>query len=245
MEVGAEGGGDKVYHGGLAGAVSANQKLTSSWKDSDRSFSPQRRLTVNVFNMLMAPTVEQLAVLAATKWSRTFRRGLRKGPTALAAGPPPCASFVHVGAGECKGHEGGGVGHGRTMRRGVRHECRGASVAQTARVCRMMRQNPHPVAEPRFVWGLRWYDWKSYPSRSMSFSHSTQTQGPPPFEIMRGMRGLKDKRVLITGGASGIGAATAARFLEEGSRVCVLDRDAVACKHIKHELPGARRGRHL
>jgi NAD(P)-dependent dehydrogenase (short-subunit alcohol dehydrogenase family) len=52
------------------------------------------------------------------------------------------------------------------------------------------------------------------------------------------MRGLKDKRVLITGGASGIGAATAARFLEEGSRVCVLDRDAVACKHIKHELPG-------
>jgi len=40
------------------------------------------------------------------------------------------------------------------------------------------------------------------------------------------MRGLKHKRVLITGGASGIGAATAARFLEEGSRVCVLDRDA-------------------
>ena len=51
------------------------------------------------------------------------------------------------------------------------------------------------------------------------------------------MRGLKDKRVLITGGASGIGAATAARFLEEGSRVCVLDRDAKACEHIKHELP--------
>jgi NAD(P)-dependent dehydrogenase (short-subunit alcohol dehydrogenase family) len=51
------------------------------------------------------------------------------------------------------------------------------------------------------------------------------------------MRGLKDKRVLITGGASGIGAATAARFLEEGSRVCVLDRDATACGHVKHELP--------
>src|ERR1700682_4989363 len=51
------------------------------------------------------------------------------------------------------------------------------------------------------------------------------------------MRGLKDKRVLITGGASGIGAATAARFLEEGSRVCVLDRDAKACEHIRHELP--------
>jgi meso-butanediol dehydrogenase / (S,S)-butanediol dehydrogenase / diacetyl reductase len=52
------------------------------------------------------------------------------------------------------------------------------------------------------------------------------------------MRGLKDKRVLITGGASGIGAATAARFLEEGSRVCVLDRDAVACARIRHELVG-------
>src|SRR6201987_793737 len=51
------------------------------------------------------------------------------------------------------------------------------------------------------------------------------------------MRGLKDKTVLITGGASGIGAATAARFLEEGSRVCVLDRDAAACDHVKRELP--------
>jgi meso-butanediol dehydrogenase / (S,S)-butanediol dehydrogenase / diacetyl reductase len=51
------------------------------------------------------------------------------------------------------------------------------------------------------------------------------------------MRGLKDKRVLITGGASGIGAATAARFLEEGSRVCVLDRDATACGRIRQELP--------
>jgi meso-butanediol dehydrogenase / (S,S)-butanediol dehydrogenase / diacetyl reductase len=52
------------------------------------------------------------------------------------------------------------------------------------------------------------------------------------------MRGLEGKRVLITGGASGIGAATAARFLEEGSRVCVLDRDEKACQHIQQELPG-------
>ena len=52
------------------------------------------------------------------------------------------------------------------------------------------------------------------------------------------MRGLKAKRVLITGGASGIGAATAARFLEEGSVVCVLDRDDEARKNIEHELPG-------
>src|ERR1700739_2761677 len=52
------------------------------------------------------------------------------------------------------------------------------------------------------------------------------------------MRGLKDKRVLITGGASGIGAATAARFLEEGSQVCVLDRDGKGCEALKREQPG-------
>jgi 3-oxoacyl-[acyl-carrier protein] reductase len=52
------------------------------------------------------------------------------------------------------------------------------------------------------------------------------------------MRGLKCKRVLITGGASGIGAATAARFLEEGSAVCVLDRDANANEKLRKQLPG-------
>jgi NAD(P)-dependent dehydrogenase (short-subunit alcohol dehydrogenase family) len=50
------------------------------------------------------------------------------------------------------------------------------------------------------------------------------------------VRGLEAKRVLITGGASGIGAATAARFLEEGSVVCVLDRDAEARRKITQEL---------
>jgi meso-butanediol dehydrogenase/(S,S)-butanediol dehydrogenase/diacetyl reductase len=51
------------------------------------------------------------------------------------------------------------------------------------------------------------------------------------------MKGLKGKRVLITGGASGIGAATASRFLEEGSVVCVLDRDADARAQIQNQLP--------
>ena len=51
------------------------------------------------------------------------------------------------------------------------------------------------------------------------------------------MRGLKGKRVLVTGGASGIGQATAARFLEEGSAVCVLDRSVEAMERVAGELP--------
>ncbi len=51
------------------------------------------------------------------------------------------------------------------------------------------------------------------------------------------MRGLRDKRVLITGGASGIGAATAKRFLEEGARVVVLDCNDEALRRIEKSLP--------
>jgi len=39
------------------------------------------------------------------------------------------------------------------------------------------------------------------------------------------MRGLQGKRVLISGGSSGIGLATAQRFLEEGSRVFLAGLD--------------------
>ena len=51
------------------------------------------------------------------------------------------------------------------------------------------------------------------------------------------MRGLEGKNVIVTGGASGIGQATAARFLEEGSRVCVFDRDPEALARVRKELP--------
>ena len=52
------------------------------------------------------------------------------------------------------------------------------------------------------------------------------------------MRGLSGKRVLITGGAGGIGAATARRFLEEGALTAVLDRDEAACARLEGALPG-------
>jgi NAD(P)-dependent dehydrogenase (short-subunit alcohol dehydrogenase family) len=52
------------------------------------------------------------------------------------------------------------------------------------------------------------------------------------------MRGLKGKHVVVTGGASGIGQATAARFLEEGCAVCVLDSSATARARVREELPG-------
>lgn len=51
------------------------------------------------------------------------------------------------------------------------------------------------------------------------------------------MIGLKGKNVLVTGGASGIGQATATRFLEEGCSVCILDRSAEARARILDELP--------
>jgi len=51
------------------------------------------------------------------------------------------------------------------------------------------------------------------------------------------MRGLGGRRVLVTGGAGGIGAATAARFLEEGACVVVLDRDDAALRRVGRRLP--------
>jgi meso-butanediol dehydrogenase/(S,S)-butanediol dehydrogenase/diacetyl reductase len=51
------------------------------------------------------------------------------------------------------------------------------------------------------------------------------------------MRGLKNKRILVTGGASGIGATTAVRFMEEGGHVVVLDRDEKALRSFNDLHP--------
>ena len=51
------------------------------------------------------------------------------------------------------------------------------------------------------------------------------------------MRGLANKRVMVTGGASGIGFATARRFFEEGAQICVVDRPALEDTELSEYLP--------
>ena len=50
------------------------------------------------------------------------------------------------------------------------------------------------------------------------------------------MRGLDGKGVLIVGGTSGIGLATARRFLEEASRVFVAGNDEAELKETRATL---------
>ena len=48
---------------------------------------------------------------------------------------------------------------------------------------------------------------------------------------------LKDKRVLVTGGASGIGLATARRFVSESCQVVILDNNQEALNKAQAEQP--------
>jgi NAD(P)-dependent dehydrogenase (short-subunit alcohol dehydrogenase family) len=56
------------------------------------------------------------------------------------------------------------------------------------------------------------------------------------------MNGLQDRVVLITGGAGGIGRATAARLVAEGARVAIADLDAAAAEAAAAELGEAALG---
>lgn len=60
------------------------------------------------------------------------------------------------------------------------------------------------------------------------------------------MRGLKDRTVVVTGGANGIGAAIARRLAEEGCTVGILDLDAAAGEKLVGEIKagGARASLH-
>jgi len=48
----------------------------------------------------------------------------------------------------------------------------------------------------------------------------------------KAMRGLKDKVVIITGGAGGIGTALSARFAAEGSKVAIFDLNAASADAV-------------
>jgi 2-hydroxycyclohexanecarboxyl-CoA dehydrogenase len=50
------------------------------------------------------------------------------------------------------------------------------------------------------------------------------------------MRGLKDRTVIVTGGANGIGAAIARRLAEEGCTVGIFDLDATAGEAVAAEI---------
>ena len=53
---------------------------------------------------------------------------------------------------------------------------------------------------------------------------------------------LKGKRVVITGGASGIGYATAGRFIDEGCKVVLLDSNQDALDKALSEMPALSGG---
>jgi NAD(P)-dependent dehydrogenase (short-subunit alcohol dehydrogenase family) len=59
-------------------------------------------------------------------------------------------------------------------------------------------------------------------------------------EEMR-MKRMQDKIVVITGGSGGIGKTTAARFLEEGASVALVDIDQASLDATRDALGGGER----
>ena len=53
------------------------------------------------------------------------------------------------------------------------------------------------------------------------------------------MRGLKDRSVVVTGGANGIGAAIVRRLAEEGCHVGIFDLDIASAEKVADEVKGA------
>ena len=49
---------------------------------------------------------------------------------------------------------------------------------------------------------------------------------------------LENMKCVVTGGASGIGAATVRRFVSEGADVCILDRDLISAERLASECGG-------
>ena len=47
---------------------------------------------------------------------------------------------------------------------------------------------------------------------------------------------LKNKKAIVTGGASGIGKAIAKRFAKEGAEVCILDINDEASSKVEEDI---------
>jgi 3-oxoacyl-[acyl-carrier protein] reductase len=65
---------------------------------------------------------------------------------------------------------------------------------------------------------------------------SNPLEKPPLSDLARSIRG---RVAVVTGGASGIGRATARLFAQEGAQVAVIDRDAVGAARVAEEIASA------
>ncbi|NLZ86780.1 MAG: SDR family NAD(P)-dependent oxidoreductase, partial [Gammaproteobacteria bacterium] len=50
------------------------------------------------------------------------------------------------------------------------------------------------------------------------------------------MKGLKDKVIIVTGGAGGIGSATCRRLAEEGAKVAIFDMNIAAAEQLAQDI---------
>lgn len=51
---------------------------------------------------------------------------------------------------------------------------------------------------------------------------------------------FRDKKIVLTGGAAGIGKKTVVRFLKEGAQVCVIDVNEKALHDLEKELNNSK-----